>query len=842
MVLCSAFLFLTLSSKAQTVDPVTGNLITGTWQGTTPANGYGGFSGGHMPGYIANQKAIVFGYNQGTASQSIGVAAALSNAGSGIELKGYNYSWYYYNNDSNRGSLTGNIRLTGPGGNVLESYNYNMPQTGIGNWIQQSGSQLFTNQYQISQVSSLDVSFTGKDDRWWAGYYGPAIKSVNVNLTYGVNPCATNPAYSPNCAGFNDVITSPNLVPNPNGYAVFGDSINQSYAINTALASAGSAASIHGFQWGYIANANGPYCALWILVCFDERTPSVSTNVNITNSSGASLYNVTRNYQNSYNNTNYSYLFPSSQQMSTLGNFNFTASTNDQAYVGGMYSRAIYTVDPCVANPMSSPTCKGYYEALAKLTTPTVVADSPAQAAVVDTSPVIVESYVAAPSTSYNQTSSSPTTTAGSTQTETSTSSQQSSPVSTGSPVAGPVQQASVAQTAPSSTQTKVGEVSDSSGSSKSTVSLSSVLSMIGSNQEKTAALEKSVVQAADAQAFSAGETAKQTAEKVAGEAQSQSITSGGSQASTLAQTSGTQSSSGPMQNSGLSIQGNLQSNTMLNATRLEQSIASSSTSQSYSGSSSGSTLLQNNQGDNRQDVAVNAPPVVAYVPKTDFGNKAENNYVVQQPKYEPPQTIESMGLQVPGVSVGRTTFENKQDTSVNSMVSVLPPARYEQPKFDNTLSIGTQTFQYQPPVFRQDAMVAMVSTPVISYNVMPPTKPQQALVEAPALEGIKFGGNKNPVESAIEARPILLQTTTTQQMDNLRKNVQNNELAGGVTIELIAKQPTNYAQYFTMIPDAAFYAPKEIYKNQKTIDNERAFRSLGSDRLHQQMIDQQYR
>ena len=34
----------------------------------------------------------------------------------------------------------------------------------------------------------------------------------------------------------------------------------------------------------------------------------------------------------------------------------------------------------------------------------------------------------------------------------------------------------------------------------------------------------------------------------------------------------------------------------------------------------------------------------------------------------------------------------------------------------------------------------------------------------------------------------------------------------------------------------------KEIYKNKKTIDNVRALRLLSSDRLHQQMIDSQYK
>jgi len=71
---------------------------------------------------------------------------------------------------------------------------------------------------------------------------------------------------------------------------------------------------------------------------------------------------------------------------------------------------------------------------------------------------------------------------------------------------------------------------------------------------------------------------------------------------------------------------------------------------------------------------------------------------------------------------------------------------------------------------------------------------------------------------------------------------VENNELAGNISIDSIAKQPANYSQYFFMMPDVAFYAPKEIYKNQTNVDNVRLLRGLGSDRLHQQMINQQYK
>jgi len=41
-----------------------------------------------------------------------------------------------------------------------------------------------------------------------------------------------------------------------------------------------------------------------------------------------------------------------------------------------------------------------------------------------------------------------------------------------------------------------------------------------------------------------------------------------------------------------------------------------------------------------------------------------------------------------------------------------------------------------------------------------------------------------------------------------------------------------------------AFYAPREIYKNQRTVDNARVLRGLqgGSDRLHQELINLQYK
>ena len=80
------------------------------------------------------------------------------------------------------------------------------------------------------------------------------------------------------------------------------------------------------------------------------------------------------------------------------------------------------------------------------------------------------------------------------------------------------------------------------------------------------------------------------------------------------------------------------------------------------------------------------------------------------------------------------------------------------------------------------------------------------------------------------------------QKKDIVNKNVLPNELAGTVDIARMAIQPAGYQAYSAMMPDVAFYAPKEIYKNQVNVDNVRLLRGLGSDRLHQEMVNQQYK
>ena len=551
----------------------------------------------------------------------------------------------------------------------------------------------------------------------------------------------------------------------PNAIVRPGGNINFSYGstylyqqqhISTLLPSA-TGLQVNGYNFGFMAkNGNG-----WDDGRVDQLTALVRFWDN-TNGRGATnlLYGdvYSLNYKFNWTSFDYSKTFTAPLAVPSIGQVQYGFIGRDNNFWAGPYGPEIYnvsfslkySVDPCASNPLYSPTCSGYLAALAKLTpastTLIVEAPPPPPPMGMDSNPTgtfTPTGQPAPPPGSPPPPPGSPPPPEGS---QPPPPQQQAGPPPAGAPNPNPNQQASASQPSANSPQTKIGEVSDSAGSSKasSPVSLSSVLSMIGSNQEKTAALEKSVVQAADAQAFSAGETAKQSAEKLAGDVQSQSIANSGSSQTGTSLASNTQSVT-QLQGSSVSMQGNQQGNSASNSARLQQSI---------------------NSG--------------------------------------------SMGTQF--------------DT-VNSSVTT----QQQQYNIQNTT--------------RQEFNVAMV-TPQVSYSLVAPTRYAPVQIELPSTEGIKFG-YRGPVDNAMESKPFLPQMNNgSEQNASVKKNVQNNEAAGNVTIESIAKQPANYAQYFVVMSDNAFYAPKEIYKNQKVVDNARVMRGLtgGSDARHQQMVDSQYK
>lgn len=376
-------LFITcLNSNAQsvagtTIDPSTGNLLSaasGAWSGSVPGSA-GGYSGGSSVGFNASTNTVLFGYTQRTTSQSIAINSALQDAG--IQVTGYNYSWKINNNTANYyGTLTGAVTLKGTAGNVLETYSYNynaQNTTGDSEYFQLfSGTQNFTKNYLVGELSTISVEFTGKDSRYWAGYYGPRVRDPHLSLNYRVDPCANNPAFSPDCPGFNDLVTSINLVPYPKGVATDSRPVDNTFPIATVLSSSGSGLTLHGFKYGFVYELKEPYCSSTFLGLFCTGfTDSVArVSAGATNASGQLVFNNNHVFQGANTGPqemNYQYLFPQSTNTNLMGNFHFSAQVEGNGSIYNMYSKMIVTPDPCMKNVMYSPTCTGFQEAIDKL-------------------------------------------------------------------------------------------------------------------------------------------------------------------------------------------------------------------------------------------------------------------------------------------------------------------------------------------------------------------------------------------------------------------------------------------------------------------------------------------
>ena len=71
-------------------------------------------------------------------------------------------------------------------------------------WATYSGNRAYANQYSLSQLDSVNVSFTGKDSRYWAGYYGPQVRNLNFSLRYVADECVLNPLSSKSCPNYEE--------------------------------------------------------------------------------------------------------------------------------------------------------------------------------------------------------------------------------------------------------------------------------------------------------------------------------------------------------------------------------------------------------------------------------------------------------------------------------------------------------------------------------------------------------------------------------------------------------------------------------------------------------------
>ncbi len=457
--------------------------------------------------------------------------------------------------------------------------------------------------------------------------------------------------------------------------------------IKNALPNSGTGLQVNGFNFSFSAkNGNG----------WDNGQPDqLSAYVNIYNNKNSAVlesYNYNLNGKYNWTQFNYSETFKSPYGVPSLGNAQYGFVGQDNNFWVGPYGPEItgvsfslkYSVDPCATNPLYSTSCKGFNDALSKMSpTSVATADAPPPPPPEDVAPPPPPGSAPPPGSSPPP----------------------GPPPPPGSPPPAGAGPAPVVAT-------KTNE-----GGSKAGPSLSSVLSMISSNQARIGNEAKTVVQAAESAAAKDALQAQEQAEAVAGTLTAQSVTS--------------------------------------------------------SMTTTGSSTIQTNTSSQSSVVAI------VNTTQTSITNVG--------------------GLRSPTQNIF-------SDTNIT---------------MNSNASFGsTEMYSLQSPQGRNTT----------------------SEIEVPQNEGIKMG-TRSVLNDAIEERPVTQNTNTQEQKtESVNRNVQPNELAGGVDITRIATQPAGYQAYSFALADAPFYAPKEIYKNQVNVDNARVLRQLSSDKLHQQLVNLQYK
>lgn len=414
----------------------------------------------------------------------------------------------------------------------------------------------------------------------------------------------------------------------------------------------------------------------------------------------------------------------------------------------------------------------------------------------------------------------------------------------TSSPVATPVAQASQS-TAVSVIQPVVQTVQpvvQSPATKTSSVSLSTVLSIVSKEQSRIAETEKTVVQEAVSTALSASQNATQQAEAVAQQQSQQS-----SQASQMVQNTQQRSTSTQTQNTSvvqINNPGMGAINPVLSARQVQSFSFDSTQASVYTPptQSIDTRNLPNFRSNQTTETTAITSPVQSYIQQNQFSRPILEAPVVES-NYTPPSAPAFVPQQSRQTEYVAPTIQVQDKPTVNPFAmrqqEVMMPA-VEASRQEQTSS--TQTYTYTPP--RQIEAPRQEQTATVTYAPLM-VRQENRVTEPVVMKTESFtAGDRNVITQQIENRQVLTTTTVQpQQTTAVNRTAADSSVAAGVSIASIATQPRGYDSYFGMMQDAKFYEPKEIYKNQRTVDNARVLRGLmsGSDRLHQQMVEQQY-
>jgi len=581
--------------------------------------------------------------------------------------------------------------------------------------------------------------------------------------------------------------------------------LNQVVNINKALAISGSVVQLSGFNFGFTAkNGNG-----WDNGAQDY----LSAYVKLYGSSGnqVAAYDYTSQTNRKYNWTtfNFSETFATPYTASTMGNVQYGFVGRDNNYWVGPYGPEVKNVnfslkysakpDPCISDPLSSPTCPGYALATVKNSilgstvsnasatsfVPAINYGSPAPAAA---PPALADAAPALAQASPQQQAQQP---------------QQQSPAQQG-PAPGP--QGQDPNQNPGGPQDNPSQPSPQQQGPAPT-------------QAQPAGGPPQVTQTANAPSPSAGPQS-------AGPQQG-----GGSGPSKLA----------------MSVVKTAQAND-----KATQQMAVQNATKAFEATVQSSNAASNAAVSMNQDMSTNSATAAAqFSSQTTQASQQTTTQSTQVSQQQQQQTNAQQQQTNKSVQqVQQTTTAGQQvETQSTSVVMLKPPTQVvietQQQSSGTGITVNKNTLGYNPLAsFTVSNMSSPTAQTAPVYQPRIEARPVDA--ETPPVQTASFGGMGragNPLsEMMMQQRFELMQENTQQQTSTVNRNVQSNELAGGIDLSSMAVVPQGFNAYSFVLKDAAFYEPKEVYKNQKTVDNVQVLRQLSSDSLHKQMVDQQYK
>jgi hypothetical protein len=355
---------------------------------------------------------------------------------------------------------------------------------------------------------------------------------------------------------------------------------------------------------------------------------------------------------------------------------------------------------------------------------------------------------------------------------------------------------------------------------------VAAALSLIARNQQQTQALQTTVAQAAIAEAATAATAAQQQAVSVAASSAAMSQTL--SNATIQAQKQSTISIASP--------------------TTSQPSLAPPSPSiatVSNDNKSASTTTTMQITAPRSSTPTTTSVAMVASVANVDT---SQTSMPTLQSYFSKAQTTTTQAVQETASTTLQLPQPNKSANTAPT-VTVIPTTvtTTNVPVFSQANAAEQQSVMMSAYTQPQNTMFYSMSVAPVEQQqqvvVQPLSFARQAEIEQVNNSPSFMTNRTDPLNEVVESKPVTSTTTATESSQTVKANVAENELAGGVDIGKLSITPVGYNSYTNlMLKDGKMYEPKEIYKNQTPVDNARALRQLSTDRLHQQMIEQQYR